>query len=98
MVVFGGAGAGEGGHENLLGDVWCACFAAAAPRAATATATAAAPVARGEAAPVAPLQLAWRRLQPRGAPPPARSSHICAPMACSAPSNPYPNPNPNPNP
>ena len=72
MLVFGGAGAGESGHENLLGDVWCACFAAAAPRAATAPAPA--------VATVAPLQLTWRRLQPRGAAPPPRSSHICAPV------------------
>ena len=82
MIVFGGAGAGERGHENLLGDVWCACFAAAAPRAATATATAmtAAAAPAPAVATVAPLQLSWRRLQPRGAAPPPRSSHICAAM------------------
>jgi hypothetical protein len=77
MLVFGGAGAGESGHENLLGDVWCASFAVGAgapPRAASAPPAA--------AAGTAPRLLSWRQLQPRSAPARHTSARRCPRRAC----------------
>ena len=65
MVVFGGAGEGESGHENLLDDVWSATMAASASAGAGPTTATEPP-------------LSWRQLKPGGTSPAARSSHISA--------------------
>ena len=63
MIVFGGAGEGDEGNENLLSDVWSATMAPAAADGAR---------GGGRAPP-----LRWRELHPTGVAPVARSSHIC---------------------
>lgn len=73
MIVFGGAGEGDSGHENLLDDVWSASMPVSAATPAT---SAPATTATQPAAVQPPVR--WRQLQPGGTPPSARSSHICA--------------------
>lgn len=72
MIVFGGAGDGDAGNENLLDDVWSASAPLSASPGGTSTAT-----SSSSAPPLSP-PLRWRRLHPGGQPPTARSSHICA--------------------
>ena len=67
MLVFGGAGEGDEGNENLLGDVWLAEVG----------------LGNGAASAAAPPPLSWRELHPSGAAPVARSSHICAAWAAT---------------
>ena len=74
MIVFGGASDGDSGHERLLDDVWSASMVMSSTR-SSATSTAPSP-AQSSPAPSGP-PLSWRRLQPAGSPPTARSSHIC---------------------
>ena len=75
MVIFGGAGDGEAGHENLLDDVW----SASAPLSPSPSGVSSAALSSKSSPPSPPLR--WRRLHPGGEPPAARSSHICASWA-----------------
>lgn len=75
MIVFGGAGEGEGGHESLLNDVWCASFSMP-PTPGGATKATSAGDLNGK--PPMPPFLNWHQLHPSGEPPVARSSHICS--------------------
>jgi hypothetical protein len=69
MIVFGGAGDGDGGHENLLDDVWSASMPLSAASSQVQSASSSASTSP---------PLSWRRLAPGGTAPTARSSHICA--------------------
>jgi len=79
MVVFGGAGDGDGeGNENLLSDLWCATVSVPVPSSAA--------VAGGATGrPCVPQPpLSWRPLEPRSErSPSARSSHVCAAWAAA---------------
>lgn len=86
VLVFGGAGEGEGSGESsgsgasLLNDLWMLSVSADCPGADTSS-----PGGGGGKSSARPAQRAitpcprWTALHPKGPPPQARSSHICAP-------------------